>query len=369
MHDVSQGVGDLRAELTQVDERKRTVYSVAAIAAAAVVALSWAVREPDDAFIATVYPVFGVFLIAFAGVIHVRRLSIRVLEGIALVPITLVIMVRLAWLLRAPEPLEERLLLLVGAHYWAVGALIVAGFVLLDRRYGIAYGSALITLSALMVTFWTGNELRDLGGSPNLFVYVVRVHAFLVLLLVLAAGVGTLRSHLQRALARAEVFAELARTDPLTGVANRRATAEELERQISAARRYGHDLSVVAVDVDHFKVINDTYGHQRGDEVLADVARVLASQLRESDRLGRWGGEEFLIVAPHTDAEQAAALAERCRSALVAQPAEDLEVTATFGVATYRPDEHVDELLMRADELLYTAKGAGRDRVLDDRTA
>lgn len=355
-------------ERTRHEQRKRRVFAIAAVAGSLVVVLSWLVRDSDDAFVTFVYPGFAVFLLAFAWLARVQRIPMRFLEGLGLVPLTLVIMARLAWLLHGGEPLPDRLLLLVGGHYWAVGILIVAGFLLLDRRQGLWYGAGIIGLSVLLVLQGSGDELFDTSSTQPL-VFLLRVHAFLVLLLVLTAGVGTLRAQLHRALARAEAFEELARTDALTGLANRRSATELLEHEIQAHRRYGHDVSVITVDIDHFKTINDQHGHQRGDQILQAVATILADLVRDSDLVARWGGEEFLVVAPHTSGGQAGALAERCRQVIASAVPAGIELTATFGVATLAADETLDQLLSRADELLYAGKDAGRNRVHQPRTA
>ncbi len=162
-------------------------------------------------------------------------------------------------------------------------------------------------------------------------------------------------------------LARLAAIDPLTGLRNRRAIEEYLHDALSAARRHDLALSVLVVDVDHFKHVNDTLGHRSGDAVLAHTARVLDGALRTEDAIGRWGGEEFLVVLTSTDEEGALRATERLRDALaVDQPEEarthGLTVTITIGVAEWRHDE-MDELVSRADSALYLGKASGRDNV------
>ena len=162
-------------------------------------------------------------------------------------------------------------------------------------------------------------------------------------------------------------LARLAAIDPLTGLRNRRAIGEYLYDALSAARRHDHPLSVLVVDIDHFKTINDTLGHRSGDGVLEHTARVLDGALRAEDGIGRWGGEEFLVVLPNTDEEGALRATERLREALAADQPEgarsrELPVTITIGVAEWHHDE-LDELVSRADSALYLGKAAGRDTV------
>ncbi len=159
----------------------------------------------------------------------------------------------------------------------------------------------------------------------------------------------------------------IAMTDPLTGVANRRAFDSEMKRRLSECRRRGSTMSLVMVDVDHFKRFNDTFGHQAGDVVLQGVAGVLQSALREMDIVARYGGEEFAIVLPATELDGSALAADRMRQAVrateFAVEGIDRPVTVSVGVATLLPGESAEALLRRADESLYASKNAGRDRV------
>jgi diguanylate cyclase (GGDEF)-like protein len=167
----------------------------------------------------------------------------------------------------------------------------------------------------------------------------------------------------QRNLAIAE---HRALTDALTGLPNQRASHDIVLRMVAQAGRSLNPLAAVLLDLDHFKQINDVYGHDKGDEVLASVGATLTAGLRASDFAGRYGGEEFLLLLPETDAEGARILVERLRLAIAAITikAVDLRVTASFGIAVL-PDHAVDasSLLRQADRALYAAKAAGRNRV------
>jgi two-component system cell cycle response regulator len=168
---------------------------------------------------------------------------------------------------------------------------------------------------------------------------------------------------LHSALVEANVrLAQQALTDELTGLANRRHGAHELERAVALAVRHGHKLALVRVDVDHFKAINDGSGHQVGDEVLAEVARRLEHAVRGGDELARWGGDEFVAILPDTDRAGAARAAERLRASVAAAPIAGLDVTISVGWAHWSGDTP-DDLLARADRALYQAKDAGRDTV------
>ncbi|MEA2373980.1 MAG: hypothetical protein QOD53_443 [Thermoleophilaceae bacterium] len=157
-----------------------------------------------------------------------------------------------------------------------------------------------------------------------------------------------------------------AATDALTGLPNKRAMDESIKRMAAQAGRSGNAMSVVSLDLDHFKRINDTYGHDRGDETLAAVSALLRAELRASDLAGRMGGEEFLIVLPDTGRPGALRLAEKIRRAMHGIKVSGLEwpITASMGVATLPDDAaEIDALLRIADRALYAAKRGGRDRV------
>ena len=181
-----------------------------------------------------------------------------------------------------------------------------------------------------------------------------------------------------KALEHARMEAEnLARTDVLTELPNRRSFYEDGDKAFAASRRYGHPLTAIMMDVDHFKQINDTYGHGLGDEVLIAIAGILKSSSRDVDIVGRIGGEEFALVLPETGEADAIVFAERLRVRMadIRVPYEDVTVslTCSFGIAKRDDDcETFDALLARADLALYEAKRAGRDRVAsyeDDKEA
>lgn len=153
----------------------------------------------------------------------------------------------------------------------------------------------------------------------------------------------------------------LAYTDPLTQVANRHRIEQVLEAELTLASRNAKPLALLLFDVDHFKPINDTHGHEVGDRVLYQVAQQTRMQLREGDHLGRWGGEEFIVVVPGCDLARAQELAWRLCQALAGSTIEPVgQVTASFGVAVSQPGDTSRKLVQRADRAMYRAKRAGR---------
>ncbi len=162
---------------------------------------------------------------------------------------------------------------------------------------------------------------------------------------------------------------ELSNTDGLTRVVNRRHLMELLDLEFTRARRYNNALSFVMVDIDHFKAINDRYGHQVGDEALTAVASVLRQDLRRNDVIGRYGGEEFSLLLPETVGDGARVVAERYRKRLeeyqLNAQGERIRLTASFGVAELAPElTNLDALVRRADAAMYQAKHQGRNRVV-----
>jgi diguanylate cyclase (GGDEF)-like protein len=158
---------------------------------------------------------------------------------------------------------------------------------------------------------------------------------------------------------------QLSQTDPLTGLYNRRALMQALEQEMERTRRTGLPTSLIMMDLDHFKQLNDTYGHQYGDEVLRRLGAFLRKNMRRLDIPCRYGGEEFALVLPGTRLPQAVRLAERLRKAM--NSSRPGQPTASFGVAAYNGKEELtpSAFLSRADHLLLQAKSRGRNRVCD----
>jgi diguanylate cyclase (GGDEF)-like protein len=204
-----------------------------------------------------------------------------------------------------------------------------------------------------------------------------RINAYRRRLLFVAAITLAFAAGLATRLARpvARVLADLARltrqaqTDDLTNLANRRAFDERLDDEVDHARRLGTNIAFVLADIDNFKSINDTYGHQTGDEVLRRVGQALAEAVRELDLPGRYGGEEFALVLPGTNLSGARALAEKIRKnleqlAVNAPDGTPFQITASFGAACYPAQSSVEELVSAADAALYEAKRSGKNRVV-----
>jgi len=180
-----------------------------------------------------------------------------------------------------------------------------------------------------------------------------------------------LESSLQKSL---EEIKQLSIRDPLTGMFNRGYLDQHLPNEIRRADRYVHDFSLIMMDLDHFKKINDTWGHQAGDAVLQQCSRIIAGTIRrEVDWVARYGGEEFVLVLPETDQAGCSVVAERLRNLIATTPCafrgKNLSITASFGTLSRSASDtpnavSADTMLHTADQCLYQAKASGRNRVI-----
>ncbi len=154
--------------------------------------------------------------------------------------------------------------------------------------------------------------------------------------------------------------------DKLTGLFNRNRFDEVYEKEIKRAKRYNNDLSLIIFDIDNFKMINDTYGHQTGDEVLKEMARITISNVREQDIIVRWGGEEFLILLPQTNLLGASTVANKIRTSIEANifTTNSLNITASFGVTQLLENDDESSFITRSDKFLYEAKKTGKNKVV-----
>jgi len=200
------------------------------------------------------------------------------------------------------------------------------------------------------------DEIGEMSGALSYFVGVIKdredkLHA-------VNADLTLAHHNLER----------IAVTDRLTGLYNRTKLDEVLANELARAERYGQSVAVIMADIDKFKAVNDTHGHQVGDSVLREFAAIVRELVRDTDTPGRWGGEEFLVICSHVDVNGAHILAERIRAAVAGHSFSVVgQETCSFGVASYRPGDTAETILNRADEALYEAKQNGRDRVALER--
>ena len=238
--------------------------------------------------------------------------------------------------------------------------------------YSSAHGGQVFVSAGIVGTPWRlvvvvpeAELYVSVNGASKWLAWVALAGLAAAGLLITMMGLRLIRSRRRLATLNADLQ-RLARVDVLTGLSNRRDIEERLLGALSAARRHKSSLAVLLIDIDHFKRVNDTQGHQTGDAVLTATGQAIEMALRTEDSVGRWGGEEFLAVLPDTDAKGALIIAERLR-AHAAKPgsgsADPREaITVTIGAACWQSGG-MDDLIRRADHALYAGKAAGRDNV------
>ena len=237
-------------------------------------------------------------------------------------------------------------------------------FIFLPLRIALAVSAA--TAAAVfgpMLLWWQLGRLPVwTQDSGPLLLVVALANAMYLVMLTAVAGLRRAQEETQM---RMELMHKLASTDVLTGLPNRRAMVDTLASAMALAQRSGQPVSVALIDVDHFKQINDHFGHAAGDAVLVQLSELMRTQLRGSDALARWGGEEFLLCAPATPVSAAHELAERVRRAVAGWPfPHGSSVTISIGLTQSLAGDDLDGLLQRADRALYQAKTGGRDRTV-----
>lgn len=343
-------------------DRYRTLFVIVTASAVPLVALLWWFTS-RNAYEAYGYPVFALYLVWVLWALTARRMSARGTIAVSHVVMTVFWLGLMGFrLFGAPEaaPVSQRLtpdVYMVFLVLSVMAHLLFATRRALRASAGILIGTALISLSWIVIRVSTGAPLEGVG-------HLVTYEGILAVAMIMVNALARSKDDHALALLETERMRELAYRDTLTSLPNRRQLHESLQRIAALAEQYGRPLSVISFDIDHFKTINDTLGHQVGDSVLEDVRRSIQPLIRTGDTVGRWGGEEFLIIVPNTDHDRAIALAERIRRAIEGHIyPHGVSITASFGVATHAASTSIGDLLSRADASLYEAKRAGRNRV------
>jgi len=309
---------------------------------------------------------------AYAAALALMLLALRRFQGAAVrtlwlvLPVLLVVAVAIFWV----HDFRHRILALALLYS---AQLVLVVWALVDERYVLPVrGRAMLMLALLALI--AALLLRAFGAhlawlQADGVIDSNQWQGWLILvaaIAVLSFALGFVYMYLERAERRSF---ELAMQDMLTGLPNRRAISDALHSATARAQRQGGAFSLLLIDIDHFKRVNDSFGHQAGDEVLRVVARTLQSRLRAQDAIGRFGGEEFLVLLPDTDSDGALVAAEALRTAVALTPAQwagrSIHVTVSVGVSggKLKPGDTIDSLIAAADGALYGAKQGGRNRV------
>jgi diguanylate cyclase (GGDEF)-like protein len=307
------------------------------------------------------HPLLAVLFGLFAVAVSLRRSLLRPLEVISFTIVSLYMLLELYRLLY--ESYAQHTTAGFATFPQWLPMVYFLGFLIFRTKsaiiVSICFLAAAVVPGAMYLLAFGPESLR----FPE-FRALIQVYLSHSIYIPLLSGNSVLKERYMRAAMFAESMLRVANRDYLTKIDNRRYLEETLTLSIERARRYGRSLMVIVIDIDHFKRINDNYGHDVGDDVLIEMATLIREHLRTADSFGRWGGEEFLVIAPEIGISRAVLLAERLRTIIEHHSfGIDQRLTASFGVTGYRAGDTVDSLVKRADIALYRAKQSGRNRV------
>ncbi|MCA9838800.1 MAG: diguanylate cyclase [Trueperaceae bacterium] len=295
-----------------------------------------------------------------------KRLSLARLEQTLFGTIVSLSLLTLVYVLYREYPKPSSFDVLLSLLLWFPGVYVMIFFVFKAQRAVVLGSSLLLAFIALSLPHALRTTIRQNvfdGITPFLQIYLS--HVFIILALY---GFAVFRAHALKQEQEAQAFRELASTDMLTGLSNRRHMTDLLELEFKRAERYDHPFSIILLDIDRFKFVNDVYGHDVGDEVLVDLAHLLQSSLRGSDLAARWGGEEFLVLLPETSNSNALIVAENLRKQVAMHLTyRGNHSSISSGVASYHPNDSLKSLVKRADDALYKAKAQGRNCVVNEK--
>ncbi|MEX1179063.1 MAG: GGDEF domain-containing protein [Nitriliruptor sp.] len=352
------------AEPQSLETRRRTYQFALGVVAPLLPWLAWLRR--DEPLATPIYLLMFVVLVSTLAGLTTRRLAVARAERVIIIAVPTLVLTRLAYVtLIDPVPLGQLRQLTAETMGPTLMACIVVIYLAFEQGRARDWSMVLwAAFTALLLPRIAVAASADLPAGAAL----VRQSLTLAIISGLTYALASVKGQLSEERTRARTLDELAHTDALTGARNRRGVEQQLAEEIDRVARYGGHLSVALLDLDRFKQCNDQHGHAAGDRALVSVVAALAADLRGSDVLGRWGGDELLIVAPETPAEEAARVAQRWRAAVAELELEagPHPVTTSVGVATLHPGDDLDSLLLRADRALYAAKSGGGDRVVSD---
>lgn len=317
---------------------------------------------PEEALSHLPFLILAVWL-AFLTLVVVSRTHIpKSFEYLVFISLNIFFLIKLAEPIYMHAESRDAALRVTVLGYW-YPMLYALAFIMFGFRKGIKLSLIFYSVTAVIVAvilvqhflegdFW--EHLNEFYALSQL------VFSGGILIVLFATSAKLTRLHAKTA----HVMGQLANTDSLTSVNSRRHIEALLEEELTRAKRYQRPLSVVLIDLDHFKRVNDQFGHDVGDDVLREFAAVLLQGIRRVDHIGRWGGEEFILVLPEISTMEAQLLASRLRQSVEDYPFRQIgKMTASFGIASLKPDDTVASVIKRADMALYRAKAEGRNMV------
>lgn len=325
---------------------------------------AWTTNELAESVSEFTRSVFLLVVLLIAGslwALRAGKLSVRFVEEGFYLSIGLVLLGVLVYALYFEPDLALVNVSLFSLHLWFPFIYIFV-FLAYERLEALVRAGSLYALSVLLsipVFLFPGAARTSLEGVNTLGLAYLSEASIIAVLYFLTS----MKDDLRRTELNAERMKRLAETDALTDILNRRGLEAIMEREIESAARHGDPLSLIVFDLDDFKALNDTYGHDSGDRALVNVTRTVGAHLRDGDHFARWGGEEFAVLTPKTGLEEACQLADRLRSVIEErEPISEWRLSASFGVSTYRRQDSGTALSKRADVALYRAKELGKNR-------
>ena len=329
---------------------KRRVYLVIVLLGLPGIYAAWSANRIEQPFMANAYSCLGVGVLFTLSRILNPRVNVVWIERFGFVMTVLIVLANVIStdyfaVTHGPAWRESR-----ETSHWLIAYLCVFAYVIFDTRTGLRVASAIAAVAFLLSLLGVG-----LQQNPGELYPLIRYTSISTALLAFTYLLAYSKEQLNLERVRSS-------TDDLTGLLNRRALYAALEAEFDRTREDSQSFSVILLDVDRFKNINDTFGHAAGDEVLIGIADILR-QHSPRVAVGRWGGEEFLLLVQNSDLESVLAMAEELRGTLAEYPFKVGTVTASFGVACLQVGESSSDLVRRADLALYAAKSRGRNRV------
>jgi diguanylate cyclase (GGDEF)-like protein len=347
-----------------LDTLKRRVYLIAFSLVTISTAVGSSLGDSNTAIFVIFGPVVAICALTLTVIVWRRLLPLRVVEVTAYAMAATLLLTRVAFELFAPSSGAALGSAFAAFAPWIAGVMVLA-FVMLDTRTALV--GAVGLYAAMLATAGIYLGVNGVGGVSRaelnaLVQQFVVANAFYIALLYLMARV---KEEYAVAEYRSRAMTDLAHTDELTQIPNRRHITAACAKEVERLERSLRPFSVIIFDIDHFKTVNDTHGHNVGDVVLRRVSRAVSGALRAGDEVGRIGGEEFVVLAYDADSDTAVGVADRLRQTVENDSAPHTPaVTASFGVAGYCPGDSVETLLARADRALYIAKDSGRNCVV-----
>ncbi|MEW6505588.1 MAG: GGDEF domain-containing protein [Chloroflexota bacterium] len=349
----SESAPSLNSLSQQIDQRRRWLYLIAAFPGFLSVVYIWLQKHDQEVFIRFTYPFLAAALAIWCVTLLWKRIPLNWIERSVLITTTMFFLAKYIYFLYF-HPLLIEQWQEVEAVFWTFAFSFILSYIVFPRGLALRFN-----LFFLGIVFVTG-ALRFSALGDALTLELIRLETRVAGILFLVFLLAKAKDDLNLSLAETNRIQAIAHTDSLTLLPNRRGMTSLLEEHLANRRRF----AVILADVDFFKRINDTFGHETGDKILREVGECLHYQLRASDVIGRWGGEEFLILALEEDQKRVLHLANRLRETVESYEFSDnLPVTMSFGVTLSRERDTVKSLLQRADKAMYRAKNNGRNRV------